>query len=155
MDAAFRTTKIIAPENIRQMENLLELRLGKPVSVSADVVLVQKVDDKKNIDTFQALLPKIKEKEIVEVVKSSTPEDIIESILREKLALLPDAQLEDYTFEYHKGTGTYNVVANITSPSPIDNKLNQTIQKILEESLKRRVEVKFEFTGISSKPLTP
>ncbi len=155
VDAAFRTTKIIAPENIRQMENLLELRLGKPVSVSADVVLVQKVDDKTNIDTFQALLPKIKEKEIVEVVKSSTPEDIIESILREKLALLPDAQLEDYTFEYHKGTGTYNVVAKITSPSPIDNKLNQTIRKILEESLKRRVEVKFEFTGISSKPLTP
>lgn len=83
MDAAIRTTQIIAPENIRQMENLLELRLGQPVAVSAEIVLVQKVNDKTNIDVFQALLPKVKEREVVEVIKSSTPEEVIDYVLRE------------------------------------------------------------------------
>lgn len=144
VEAAFRTTKIIAPENIRQMENLLELRLGKPVAISADVVLVQKVNDKMNIDTFQALLPKVTEKQIVEVIKSSTPEEIIENVLREKLLLFPAAKFDDYKFEYLKSTGTYKIVATIFSPVPLDEKLSRTIQKILEEQLKRRVEVKLE-----------
>lgn len=144
VDAAFRTTKIIMPENIRQMENLLELRLGKPVGVSADVVLVQKVNDKTNIDTFQTLLPKVTEKEIVEVIKSSTPEEVIDSVLREKLALLPSSKLDDYTFEYRKGTGTYKITATVSTSSLLDNNFGKTIQKILEERLKRRVEVKLE-----------
>ncbi len=154
VDAAFRTTKIIVPENIRQMENLLELRLGKPVGISADVVLVQKVNDKENIDSFQALLPKVKEKEIVEVIKSSTPEDVIESVLREKLALLPNSKLDDYTFEYRKGAGTYKVTAKISSSSLVDDKLSKTIQNILEEQLKRRVEVKLQTVVEQSKSVT-
>lgn len=154
IDAAFRTTKIIVPENIRQMENLLELRLGKPVAVSADVILVQKVNDKSNIDTFQALLPKIKEKEIVEVVRSSTPEDVIDSVLQEKVALLPGAKLEDYTLEYRKGAGTYLITVKILSNSPVDNNLAKTLQNILEERLKRRVEVRLAITELS-KPIAP
>ncbi|CQR73527.1 hypothetical protein SOV_28860 [Sporomusa ovata DSM 2662] len=155
VDAAFRTTKIIMPENIRQMENLLELRLGKPVGVSADVVLVQKVNDKTNIDTFQALLPKVKEKEIVEVVRSSTPEEVIDSVLQEKLALLPNSKLEDYTLEYRKGEGTYKVTVKISSASPVDDKLSKTIQNILEERLKRRVEVNIESKAIQNNPAAP
>lgn len=154
VDAAFRTTKIIVPENIRQMENLLELRLGKTVGISADVVLVQKVNDKTNIDTFQALLPKIKEKEIVQVVKSSTPEEVIDSVLQEKVALLPNAKLDDYMLEYSKGSGTYKVTVKISSSSVIDDKLSKTIQNILEEQLKRRVEVKLDIMGEPSKVVT-
>jgi len=155
IDAAFRTTKLIIPENIRQMENLLELRLGKPVGISADVVLVQKVNDKISVDTFQTLLPKVIEKEIVEVVKSSTPEEVIDSVLREKLSLLPNAKLEDYMLEYRQGSGTYTVTVKISSSAPIDDKLWQTIQSILEERLKRRVEVKMEFVGETNKPIVP
>ena len=155
VDAAFRTTKIIVPENIRQMENLLELRLGKLVGVNADVVLVQKVNDKTNIDTFQALLPKIKEKEIVEVMISSTPEEVIDSVLREKLVLLPNSKLDDYTFEYRKGAGTYRVTVKISSSSPVDDKLSKTIQNILEERLKRRVEVKIESKQVVSSSVIP
>ena len=147
VDAAIRTTQIIAPENIRQMENLLELRLGQPVAVSAEIVLVQKVNDKTNIDVFQALLPKVKEREVVEVIKSSTPEEVIDSVLREKLALFPNVQLDDYTLEYSKGTGTYRVTVKITGSSVVDNQLSQTIQNILEERLKRRVEVRLEIMG--------
>lgn len=152
IEAAFRTTKIIVPENIREMENLLELRLGKPVVISADVVLVQKVTDKTNIDTVQALLPKVKEKEIVQVVKSSTPEDVIDTVLQEKLSLFPNAKLEDYTLEYHKSQGTYKVIVKISSDSPLDGKLSKTIQNILEEKLKRRVEVNLENKTIEKIP---
>ena len=155
VDAAFRTTKIIAPENIRQMENLLELRLGKSVGISADVVLVQKVNNKTNIDTFKALLPKVKEKEIVQVIKSSTPEDVIDSVLQEKLALLPNAKLDDYLLEYSKGSGTYKVTVKIYSSSLIDEKLGKTIENILEEQLKRRVEVRLEVVGEENKSVVP
>lgn len=155
IDAAFRTTKIIVPENIRQMENLLELRLGKPIGISADVVLVQKVNDETNIDTFQALLPKIKEKETIEVVRSSTPEEVIDTILQEKLSLLPNSKLEDYKLEYRKGEGTYKVTVEISSSSPLDNKLSKTIQNILEDRLKRRVEVILETKPVVNTPAAP
>lgn len=144
VEAAFRTTKIISPENIRQMENLLELRLGKAVAVSADVVLVQKVTDKTNVDSFQALLPKVTEKQIVEVVKSGTPEETIESVLNEKLALFSGAKLDDYKFEYRKSAGTYVVFATISTPTPLDEKLSRTIKTLLEEGLKRKVDFKLE-----------
>ncbi len=143
VDAAFRTTKIVVPENIRQMENLLELRLGKPVGINADIVLVQKVNNKASVDTFQALLPKITEKEIVEIVKSSTPEEVIDNVLKEKMALISTAKLEDYTLEYSKSTGTYLVTVKVASSVPIDEKFIQTIRNILEERLKRRVDVRF------------
>lgn len=139
IDAAFRTTKIITPENIRQMENLLELRLGRPVSVSSDVVLVQKVNDKTNVDTFKELLPKVTEKQIVEVVKSSTPEEIIERALTEKLTLFPGAVLNDYGFEYHSGAGTYTIHAKISTTAVLNDSFKQALQSILEEQLKRRV----------------
>ncbi len=140
--AAFRTTKIIVPENIRQMENLLELRLGKPVSVNADVVLVQKVNNKANIDTFRDLLPKVTEKEVVEIIKASTPEDVIETVIREKTALLPGTRLDDFSLEYRNSTGTYIVTVKLSGPTVIDDKFLKTIQNILEDRLKRRVEVK-------------
>ncbi len=142
--AAFRGTKVIAPENIRQMENILELRLGKPVAVNADVVLVQKVDNKTSVDTYRELLPKIKEKEIVEVVRSSTPEDVIEHIITEKIALLPEAKLEDYSLEYRKGSGTYVVNVRLLSTVKPEEKLGQSIKSVLEERLKRRVIVNLE-----------
>lgn len=143
IDAAFRTTKIIDPENIRQMENLLELRLGKPVKISADVVLVQKVNDTASIDTFQSLLPKITEKQVVEVVKSSTPEEVIDNVLKEKIALISNAKLDDYTLEYSKSSGTYMVTVKVISEAPLDEKMTKTIRNILEERLKRRVDVRF------------
>ncbi len=147
--AAFRTTKIMIPENIRQMENLLELRLEKPVSVNADVVLVQKVDNKTNIDTFRELLPKVKEKEVIEVVKSSTPEEVIESVVREKVSLLPNVRFEDFTLEYRKSSGTYIIGIVLSGSIPVDNTLSSTIKNILEERLKRRVEVKIQVRPIT------
>lgn len=142
--AAVRTTKIILPENIRQMENLLELRLGRPVTMAADVVLVQKVTDQKNIDSFQALLPKVTEKEIVEVVRSSTPEEVIEQVLQEKISLLPQGKLEDYHLTYQKGSATYTITATISTAAPADEKLAPAIRTVLEERLKRRVELSLD-----------
>ena len=126
----------------------MELRLGKPVSVNADVVLVQKVDDKTNIDTFRELLPKVKEKEVVEVVKTSTPEEIIESVVREKVSLLPNVSFEDFTLEYRKSSGTYIIGIKLSGNIPVDDKLSNTIKNILEERLKRRVDVKIQASPI-------
>ena len=52
INAAFRTTKNLSSDNIRQMENFLELKLGKAVKLYADVVLIQKVDNKNSLNSF-------------------------------------------------------------------------------------------------------
>lgn len=144
VNAAFRTTTVMTPENIRHMENLLELRLARPIALKADVVLVQKVNNKESVDSFRQLLPKIKEREIVEVVKTSTPEDIIESVVREKISLFPTMKLEDFSLEYRNSTSTYVVRIKLTGTTAVDEKLSGTIQKILEERLNRRVAVYVE-----------
>ena len=151
--AAFRTTKIIAPENIRQMENILELRLGMPVSVNADVVLVQKVNDKTNVDTFRELLPKVKEQETVEVVKTSTPEDVIERVVLEKISLLPNEKLDNFTLEYKSSSGTYVVTIYLSGGKVFDDNFGNTIKNILEERLKRRVEVIVENNFVADKSI--
>ncbi|MDT8901712.1 TIGR00341 family protein [Anaeroselena agilis] len=145
VEAAFRTTKIITSENIRQMENLLELRLGKPVRLTADIVLVQKVDDKSSVDSFGQLLPKVTEKQIVEVVKAATPEEIIQKTILEKISLLEQTILEDFTFEYRQGSATYTVNAKLSGPPLADGLLAQSIQTVLEDRLKRRVAVRLEY----------
>ena len=144
VNAAFRTTTVMTPENIRQMENLLELRLGRPTALKADVVLVQKVNNKSSVDSFRQLLPKVKEKEIVEVVKTSTPEDIIASVVQEKIALFPAVKLEDFSLEYRNSTSTYVVRIKLTGTKAVDEKLSGTIQTILEDKLNRRVAVYLE-----------
>lgn len=144
VNAAFRTTTVMTPENVRQMENLLELRLGRPAVLKADVVLVQNVNNQESVDSFRQLLPKVKEKEIVEVVKASTPEDIIASVVREKLALFPAIKLEEYSFEYRSSTSTYVVRVKLAGAKNADGKLSSAIQAILEEKLNRRVAVILE-----------
>jgi len=141
VNAAFRTTKIMGPENIRQMENLLELRLGKPARINADVVLVQKANDKTTSDPFLELLPKVKEKQIVEVVKTSTPEEIIDSVVREKLTLLPGVKLEDFSLDYRNSSGRYTVTIILSGATALDDKFGTAIQGVLEDRLNRRVEV--------------
>jgi len=142
ISSVFQTTVALKPDNIRQFENLLEYKLGKAVALKADVILIQKANNKTSIDTFQQFLPKIKEKEIVNIVKSSTPEEIIETTVIEKLALLPGSNLDDFSFEYKNGLGTYYVHLIIASPTPVDPDFEKTIAGILEEKLNRRVIVK-------------
>lgn len=139
--AAFRTTKIISSDNIRQMENFLELKLGKAVKLHADVVLVQKVDNTDSFNSFEQLLPKVKEKEVVEVIKSSTPEDLIQSVLTEKVSIIPGTELLEYTFSYNSGLSKYIIIAKIKTADKIDENLVKSIKSVLEEKLKRRVDV--------------
>ena len=148
VDTAFRTTKMITPENIRQIENVLELRLGKAVAVDADVLFVQKVNNQKKEDTFNELLPKIKEKEVVEVIRSTTPEDMVETVLAEKFSLLPDVKLEDYTLTYSRKNGTYIVTVEVSGSTETlkTARLENTLQHVFEEQLKRRVTVRFVTT---------
>ena len=141
INAAFRTTKNLSSDNIRQMENFLELKLGKAVKLYADVVLIQKVDNKNSLNSFEQLLPKIKEKEVVEVEKTTTPEDLIGSVLQEKFIILPNAELLGYDFSYNSNLGTYKIIIKINAVDKIEENLIKSIKSVLEEKLKRRVEI--------------
>ncbi len=141
VNTAIRTTQRIIPDNIRQIENILEMKLGKPVGIIADVILVQKVDRKEKKDSFNELLPAVREKEIVEVVTTAAPEDVIEKVVTEKLTIADKVKLVDYAFSYQKGTGTYSVLLTLSGEKRPDDKLIGAIKSVLEERLKRRVEV--------------
>lgn len=145
VEATFRMTAILAPENVRQMQNLLELKLGKPVAINADVVIIRKVNDKESFDSSRQLLPNIQENETGEVEKTTTPEEIIASAIREKIFLLPSAQLEDFTLDYRNSTATYIASINFSGTPPINEKFSKAIHDRLEDRLKRRVEVKINF----------
>lgn len=144
VDAALRTTKIINPENVRQMENLLELRTGKPTIVNADVVLIQKVDNQNRVDTFQDLLPKVTQSQVVQVEKTTTPEEIIGTVLREKLMLFKGFELKDFSLEYRDSTGTYAVTVLLRGNGTVGNAFGDVVRGILEDRLKRRVSIHVE-----------
>ena len=146
INAAFRTTKVMKTEDIRQMENLLELKLGKPISINADIVLVQKINNKESNNSFLQLLPVQKETKTVEVEYSKTPENIIKDVINEKISLMKNYSMDDFKFTYTDSTGTYIVTIDITGPANPDDNFRNSIQSILEERLKRRVDIKIKFS---------
>ncbi|WP_017755514.1 TIGR00341 family protein [Calidifontibacillus oryziterrae] len=139
INTELNSAQIILPEDIRKIENSLEYKLTAPVHLVADVSIIQKVSNEASTDGLKSLLPK-PEKEVVTVVQTEagTPEEIIEQVIIEKLALF-NGVLDDFSFEYRRGTGTYNVLLNVTTPEPLDQKFVVTIENVLEEKLKRKV----------------
>ena len=141
IDVELNSAQVILPEDIRKLENSLEYKLTAPVQLFADIALIQKVNNEGSTDGYKALLPK-PEKEVVEVIQkeTGTPEEIIEQVVIEKLQLF-NGQLNDFSFEYRQGTGTYRVLLNVKSPELLDQQFVETIENILEEELKRKVTV--------------
>ncbi len=133
------SAQIILPEDIRKLENSLEYKLTAPVKLIADVSIIQKVNNEASTDGIKALIP-VPEQKVVEVVETETetPEETIENVVTEKLTLF-DGILDDFSFEYRRGTGTYNVSLKVTAPEQLDIQFTQTIENILEEKLKRKV----------------
>ncbi|MFF5993845.1 TIGR00341 family protein [Lysinibacillus sp. KU-BSD001] len=135
------SAQIILPEDIRKLENSLEYKLTAPVQIIANIAMIQRVNNEGATDGYKALLPETKP-EVVEVVqlKTSTPEEIIAQVVNEKLQLF-DGTLHDFSFAYQQGTGTYNVLLDITSEETLDKAFIKTLETILEEELKRKVVV--------------
>ena len=82
-------------------------------------------------------------------MRSGTPEEIIEQALREKLSLLPAVELEDYRFSYQRGSSTYQIEAFVVSAKPLEESVRKSLQAVLEERLKRRVEVQLRIKASS------
>lgn len=145
--AVLRSSKIFKSENVRQLENVLEYKLGKPVTLSTQVVLIQDVTTEATVHAYDELFPK--QKETAPVIAPSwgeEPEEIINQVVSEKLKLIPETLLIDFTFSYQRSNGTYIVNLYIQGPQPLDEKFQSTVSKILEERLKRRVVLAISFT---------
>lgn len=147
------SAQIILPEDIRKLENSLEYKLTAPVQIVANITMIQRVNNEGATDGYKTLLPETKQ-EVVEVVevKTSTPEEIIAQIVNEKLQLF-EGTLNDFSFTYQQGTGTYNVLLDITSGEPFDEAFIQTLETILEEELKRKVIISIVPTEIEESEL--
>ncbi|OEH91075.1 TIGR00341 family protein [Bacillus solimangrovi] len=144
INTELNTERVIYPEDIRKLENSLEYKLASPVKLQADVTLVQKVSNESSTNAFQSLLPKPEEK-IVEVIQTGTPEEVIEQVVTEKLVLFEGTSLEDFMFQYQRGTGTYLVELNIDGGSILDDQFIKTIETVLENKLKRKVMVVLQY----------
>lgn len=142
INTELNSAQIILPEDIRKIENSLEYKLTAPVQLIADVSIIQKVNNEASTDGLKALLPAVPEQEVVQSVETEaetlTPEEIIEQVVTEKLSLF-NGILDDFSFEYRRGTGTYNVSLNISTPVTLEKQFTQTIENILEDKLKRKV----------------
>lgn len=148
INVELNSAQVILPEDVRKLENSLEYKLTAPVQLTADISIIQKVNNEASTNGFKSLLPQ-PEKEIVEVVETETgtPEEIIEQVVAEKLQLFK-GQLEDFSFEYKRGTGTYKVNLFVSSTDTLNEQFNETIETILEEKLKRKVIVSLQETDI-------
>lgn len=133
----------MSSENIRQIENVLELKLGKPVSMTADILLAQEVTAQSASDTYSFLKP-----DTVKVTSQEpqyltyTPEEVIGTVVAEKLQLLEDAECSNFKFEYNRNESLYRITIYISSPNALPPMLQSSISTILENRLKRKVDCK-------------
>ena len=148
VDSVIRSTKALSKENIRQLENILEYKLTKPVKLDADIVLVQRINNSDSINAYDNLLSSLVDvqQEPVEIIKIQSPEQIIEGTVDEKIALLEGASLDNFTIEYEKKTGIYYIGLYLNYDGEIDSNLEKSIISVLEDKLKRRVVLTFELT---------
>lgn len=152
--AVIRSSQVYKTEHVRQLENVLEYKLGHPVTLSTQVVLIQDVNTERATHAYDQLIPK--PQETVPVVAAPTnvgePEELIHEVVIEKLELLPGTILTDFTFSYQRSNGTYIINLYVHGPEPLDEKFQKTVTRILEERLKRRVLLAITFTPNAQAP---
>jgi uncharacterized hydrophobic protein (TIGR00271 family) len=141
VDSVIRSTKALSKDNIRQIENILEYKLTKPVRLDADIVLVQRISNSDSINGYNDLISSLIDirKEPVEIVKIQSPEQIIEGAADEKLSLLKGATLDNFSIEYEKKTSIYYIDLYIYFDGEMNDNFQKSMVSVLEDKLKRRV----------------
>lgn len=135
VNTTIRSVKSLLPSEIRQFENKLEYELGSPVGITAEVVPIAKVTATGTSKTDDK-----SEKRTVEFAsKSLSVDNVIEKIINEKLNLIPNSKLIDYSFKYHNSTSTYNIYITIKSEQALDKNFEDSIKSKVENSLSRKV----------------
>ncbi|ABO51566.1 conserved hypothetical protein 341 [Desulforamulus reducens MI-1] len=146
--AVLRSSRVFKTDYVRQLENMLEYKLSKPVTLSTQVVLIQDVNTETSTHAYNELIPK-QPKETAPAVSASNakePEEVINDVVSEKLKLIPGNVLTDFTFSYQRSNGTYIINLYIQGPEPLDEKFQKTVTRILEDQLKRRVLLAISYT---------
>jgi uncharacterized hydrophobic protein (TIGR00271 family) len=139
VNTVLRSTNILTNDDLRQLENILEYKLTMPVRVNADVVLVQSISDDTSLNWYSDLFASLSEQKQVEIIKTESPEQIIEGAVEEKLALFQGAAIENFVLKYEKDVGIYYIDLYISYPETLDDKLEKSLVSVLEDKLKRRV----------------
>lgn len=136
--ARIRSVKPLEPEDIRKFENKLEYELGQPVKITAEVLPMTRVT---GTESSQDELKKTTPDKTIQEKKEYTEqtEDLIEHSVNEKLTLVPDSELVNFSFKYSSITNTYNIYLEIRSPEKLDNNIQKSIKLNMESILKRKV----------------
>lgn len=132
---AFRSVKNLSPEDIRRFENKLEYELGSQVEIIAEVIPIVIVNDLESSVSNKSSFGK----ETIQPVKVETIEDLLETTINEKLSLIPDSKMIDYSFKYSHSSGTYDIYTKIKSNKILDENLQNSIKQKLENSIHRKI----------------
>lgn len=139
VNTTIRSIEPLTPTFVRQLENKLEYEIGMPVEITTEIVPIVKVTAKETTQN-KHLLTKTTKQESEELISI---EDIVENAINEKLSLIPDAKLLNYSFNYNSTSSTYEINANIITEKKPDPNLKNAIQLGLEKKLNRKVHLNF------------
>lgn len=139
VNVVIRSTKPFTAENIRGIENELEYKLTLPVVVKADIVLMQQISDTYTVSGYEDLIKALTKAQSVEVVNVETPEELIGNAVAEKLSLVSGASLDGFAFSYDSRGGIYYVGVVVRHDGTIDSNIEKSIVAVLEDRLKRKV----------------
>ncbi|WP_170270204.1 TIGR00341 family protein [Heliorestis acidaminivorans] len=141
--AVVRSPEHFTPNQLREIENLLEHKLKAPVSLQMQMVRVAEVDRHSLVDSSI-------EERVVPAMALSTetesssltlnnPEKLIEDILIEKSRVSPDFEWKTFSFSYYRDTSTYRVTIHLEPEAIIDSSLTNLLTNLIEDRLKRKV----------------
>ncbi len=141
VDIVVRSTQPFTNDNIRKVENLLEYKLALPVDIEANIILVQKISKSESINGYNELFITLNDEKDkpIEIIEVKTPEEIIGGTIEEKLSLFPEASYDSFHFSYDGKTGIYDIEVIIQYDGEFDENLDNSISAILEDKLKRKV----------------
>ncbi|QGG48421.1 TIGR00341 family protein [Heliorestis convoluta] len=145
--AVVRSPEHFTPNQLREIENLLEYRLKAPVSLQLQMVRVAEVNRHGLIDS-PPLAPE--EGAVVPAMGTTlspeqagivlnNPEKLIEDILVEKNRVSPDFLWRTFSFSYDRETSTYKVTLHLEAEATIDGSLPSLLTTLMEDRLKRKV----------------
>ncbi len=149
INASIRTSQKINPDEVRKIENKIEYQIGYPVQLNLEVRPVVRVSNK--ITEMTAKEP-VEKKSEASVLTPVYPEDIIEKTVQEKLTILKDAVLKNYSYSYSNSTAAYDIQIKVNASNPLDETFKNSVQKLLENQLNRKVNLNITENIISSTP---
>ncbi|HBQ64734.1 MAG TPA: TIGR00341 family protein [Clostridiales bacterium] len=152
IDMVIRSTQPFTSENIRKLENLLEYKLLYPVAIDANIVLVQSINEDKNINGYNELFKALNadRDKPVEVIEVKTPEELIGNTVEEKITLVSGAAYDHFHFSYDGKTGIYDIVLFIRYDGEFEENMSRSIIAVLEDKLKRKVNLSMVVEAMTS-----